>query len=119
MITTWGADSPLLAMVVPDTVATDMRLVGELDLATVRVLTTLIEQQIATGHLDVHINLSDLVFCDLRGLRGLLEGRRRLASAGGRLTLTGPRPLLCRVAVLVGVAAEFGWQVEPAPVPID
>lgn len=74
-----------IAVVVPHTTATDMRLVGELDLATVPVLTTLIEQQIATGHLDVHIDLSDLTFCDVCGLRGLLDGHRRLAAAGGRL----------------------------------
>lgn len=110
-----GADVPLLAVVVPDTTRTDMRLVGELDLATVPVLATLIEQQIATGHLDVHIELSDVAFCDVRGLRGLLDGRRRLVSAGGRLTLTAPRPVLCRVAVLIGVAAELGWLVEPVP----
>jgi len=115
----WGADVPLLAVVVPDTTATDMRLVGELDLATVPVLTTLIEQQIATGHLDVHIDLSELAFCDVRGLRGLLDGHRRLAAAGGQLTLTAPRPLLTRVAVLIGVAAELGWLLEPAPARTD
>lgn len=71
----------------------------------------------ATGHLAVQIDLSDLAYCDVRGLGGLLQGRRRLASAGGRLTLTAAPPLLSRVAVLVGVAAELGWLVDPAPSP--
>lgn len=114
-MSTSPADIPLLAVVVPDTTATDMRLVGELDLATTAILATLIEQQIATGHLDVHLDLSDLAFCDVRGLRGLLDGRRRLAAAGGRLTLTAARPPLSRVAMLLGVAAELGWVVEPTP----
>lgn len=113
--TRWSADVPLLAVVVPDTTRTDMRLVGELDVDTISVFATLIEQQIATGHLDVQVDMSELVFCDVRGLRGLLEGRRRLATAGGRLTLTAPRPLLTRVAGLLGVTAELGWTVEPAP----
>lgn len=111
----WAADLPLLALVVPYATRTDMRLAGELDLATVPVLATLLEQQIATGHLDIRIDLADLAFCDVRGVRGLLDGHRRLASAGGRLTLTGPRPLLCRVSVLAGVAGELGWPVDPAP----
>ncbi len=111
----WAQDVPLLAVVVPDTVATDMRLIGELDLSTIAVLATLIEQQIATGHLDVQIDLSDLAFCDVRCLRGLLEGRLRLAAAGGRLTLAAPRPMLSRVAVVIGVAVALGWKIEPAP----
>lgn len=119
MNTTWGEDVPLLAVVVPDTTATDMRLIGELDLATLNVLSTLIEQQIATGHLDVHIDLSGLVFCDVRGLRGLLEARRRLASARGRLTFTAPRPLLSRLAVLVGAAGDLGWLPEPVLGQVD
>jgi len=64
-----GAAGPLLAIVVPDTVRTDMRLVGELDEATESVLAVLVEQQIATGHLQVHIDLSRLDFCGSAVLR--------------------------------------------------
>lgn len=105
----------MLAVVAADTLATGMRLVGELDLATVAVVDTLVRQQIAAGHLDVQIDLSDLEFCDVRGLRGLMDARRRLAAAGGDLTLTAPRPLLARVAGLLDVATELGWQIAPAP----
>jgi len=102
-----GEIGPLLAVVVPDTVRTDMQLIGELDMATDSVLGTLIEQQIATGHLNVRIDVSELSFCDVRGLRALLQASRRLAEADGQLTLTRPRPLLSRIATLCGIAAEL------------
>ncbi len=107
-----GEIGPLLAVVVPDTVRTDMQLIGELDMATDSVLGTLIEQQIATGHLDVRIDVSELSFCDVRGLRALLQASRRLAEADGQLTLTHPRPLLSRVATLCGIAAELGLPIS-------
>ncbi len=102
-----GEIGPLLAVVVPDTVRTDMQLIGELDMATDSVLGALIEQQIATGHLDVRIDVSELSFCDVRSLRALLQASRRLAEADGQLTLTHLRPLLSRVATVCGIAAEL------------
>ena len=109
---------PLLAVVVPDTVFTEMHLVGELDLATAPILRTLGEQQVATGHLQVRLDLSRLGFCDVAGLRALLGAQHRLAAAGGRLVLLRPAPLLVRLAVLCGWAGELGVQagVEPPAV---
>lgn len=107
---------PLLAVVVPDTVFTEMHLIGELDLATAQIVDTLIEQQVATGHLDVRLDLSQLGFCDLHGLRALLRGQRRLIAAGGRLVLRHPAALLVRLAGLCGWSAELGLAVVlPTP----
>jgi anti-sigma B factor antagonist len=103
-----SAAGPLLAIVVPDTVRTDMRLVGELEDATKSVLAVLIEQQIATGHPHVHIDLSGLEFCDVAGLRALLHASRRLTAAGGQLTLTQPRAILNRTAAICGFSTELG-----------
>ena len=103
-----GDAGPLLAIVVPDTVRTDMRLVGELDEATESVLAILVEQQIATGHLQVHIDLSGLDFCGSAGLRALLHASRRLTAAGGQLTLTHPRAILNRIAAICGFTTELG-----------
>jgi len=95
----------------------DLRLLGELDLATAPVLAHLLEAQIDSGHLEVGLDLAELVFCDLRGLHALLQGRRRLVEVGGRLTLARPRPLLTRIAALTGLAAELGLAVVPVPTP--
>ena len=103
---------PLVAVVVPDTVRTDMHLVGELDFGTAQILHTLIEQQIATGHLEVRLDLADLRFCDVFGLRALLRARRRLAAADGQLVLLRPGPLLVRLATLCGWSAELGMQAN-------
>lgn len=108
----------LLAVVVPDTVHTDIHLIGDLDLLTAQILHTLIEQQIATGHRDVRIDLTDLndlAFCDVSGLRALLGARRRLAALDGRLMLLRAGPRLMKVAALRGYAAELGIQAVPRP----
>lgn len=99
---------PLLAVVVPDTVFTEMHLVGELDVATTPILNTLIEQQIATGHLEVRLDLDKLAFCDVLGLRALLRAHRRLTAAGGQLVLLRPTALLVRLAELCGWSDELG-----------
>lgn len=101
---------PLLAVVVPDTVFTEMHLVGELDLATAQILDTLIEQQIATGHLEVRLDLGKLAFCDVLGLRALLRAHRRLTAAGGRLVLLRPAALLVRIATLCHCSGELGLE---------
>ncbi len=107
---------PLLAVVVPDTVRTEMHLIGELDFATVQILDTLIEQQIATGHLEVRLDLAQLRFCDLAGLRALLGARRGLTASGGQLVLLHPTALLVRLAGLCGWSAELGLHAAvPTP----
>ena len=109
------AAASLLAVVAPDTTYSILALTGELDLSTAPLLARLVEQQIATGHLDVRVDLSELAFCDVRGMRALLAGRRRLAAVGGELTLLHARPVLLRTASLAGFAAELGLSGELAP----
>lgn len=117
---TGGGEFPLLSVLTHVSDHTDstpvtgkgrvnVGLVGELDLATAGVVAVMVEQQIAARQLEVCIDLSELMFCDVRGLRALVQAHRELATAGGRLTLSNPRPLLMRTARLVGVAVELGW----------
>jgi anti-sigma B factor antagonist len=111
---------PLLAVVVPDTAYTDLHLIGELDLETGQILDTLVKQQIATGHLEVRLDLAQLTFCDVYGLRTLLRAKRRLTDAGGQLVLLKPAPLLVRLAGMCGWSAELGlkptWASPPSAV---
>ena len=103
---------PLLAVVVPHARRTDMHLMGELDVHTAPILHTLLEQQIATGHWDVALDLSGLAFCDVRGLHALVRGRRRLDALGGQLVLLRPPPLLVQIAGLCGLLTELGFPVD-------
>ena len=96
----------------PDTVSTEMHLIGELDVATAQVLDTLTDQQIATGPLEVRLDVAELGFCDVVGVRALLRAGRRLSAAGGQLVLLRPAPLLVRVAELCGSSAELGLPAE-------
>lgn len=96
----------------PDTVSTEMHLIGELDVAAAQVLDTLIDQQIATGPLEVRLDVAELGFCDVVGVRALLRAGRRLSAAGGQLVLLRPAPLLVRVAELCGWSAELGLPAE-------
>jgi anti-anti-sigma factor len=105
-----SALGPLLAVVVPDTVFTEMRLIGELDGATAQIVDTLIEQQIATGHLEVRLDLDKLAFCDVLGMRALLRAHRRLTAAGGQLVLLRPPALLVRLAALGNWSGELGLE---------
>ena len=66
----------------------------------------------------MRLELADLRFCDVSGLRALLRARRRLTAAGGQLVLLHPAPLLVRLAALCGWSAELGLPADGAwPLP--
>lgn len=97
----------LLAVVTADGTTSHIRVAGELDIATADLFDGVITRQIAAGHLDVQLDLSELSFCDTSGLRAVLRGSRRLAAAGGQLILHHPTPSLVRVAELAGWASDL------------
>lgn len=106
---------PLVALAA-DRPAVPVRLVGELDLATAPLLESVVSEQVGAYGLDVHLDLSELTFCDVAGVRTLLRCAQRLSAAGGRLTLLAPRPrpLLLRMAEAMDVTAALRW-APPAP----
>lgn len=106
-------------------------LVGELDIASVPVLTGHMEQSEATNRAHLVADVSELGFCDCGGLTALLRIHRRAADAGGWLRLsaaTAGMHRLLRVTNLSqvlqchpGIAEAFaGIPVEVRPVtPVD
>lgn len=102
----------LNATVVPDGTVTRVRLAGDLELSTLAALDPVVDQVLSTEPSTVLLDLSDLTFCDARGLAGLLSVRRRLGAAGLRLTLTGARPPLRRLFEVTHLDRVF--QVEEA-----
>lgn len=75
---------------------TDIHLHGELDVTTAPLLLQAVDHE-AGGGRRIRLDLSALAFCDVVGIDALLDARRRLAAAGGELSLVGVRPFLRRV----------------------
>jgi anti-sigma B factor antagonist len=88
---------------VPGSYGLHLRLVGELDISTARQLrnatAALSERDLANLCLD----LTDLEFIDAIGLRALLATHTLVTAHGGRLVLTGLRPLARRMLRITGL----------------
>jgi anti-anti-sigma factor len=70
--------------------AATVRLIGELDVDTARVVHDALDMLCAAGCHNVTVDLDALSFCDCAGLRAFLAGTALLHDADGRLTLTSP-----------------------------
>jgi anti-sigma B factor antagonist len=81
-----------------------MSLAGELDIATVPQLSDLVDAVGCDGHRWIVLDLTDLTFCDVRGLTALLGAHRSVTSAGGHLTIVGASPLIGRMFALTGLS---------------
>jgi anti-anti-sigma factor len=86
----------------------DVRLDGELDLASVDVVTDAFAGLRDDWPELVVIDLSTLRFVDARGLRAFDHIHGELRAAGGRLVLAMPRPHVARVLAL----AELDLQIS-------
>jgi anti-anti-sigma factor len=85
----------------------DVRLDGELDLATVDLVTDALAGLHDERPELVVIDLSALRFVDARGLRTFHSIHRELRAAGGRLVLAMPSPHVARVLALAELDPEI------------
>lgn len=83
-----------------DTTRAAGSLCGELDLATAPRARAVLDQLRRDGHLDVVLDLSQLEFFSIAGLRMLLRADEEFRAAGGQLTLVNPTPLVRRVLAI-------------------
>jgi anti-anti-sigma factor len=96
----------------------DVRLDGELDLATVDLVTEALACLRDERPELVVIDLSALRFVDAHGLRAVDRIHRELCGAGGRLVLAMPSPHVARVLAVaeldpqISVRSRGGW--DPA-----
>ncbi|MGI8751148.1 MAG: STAS domain-containing protein [Acidimicrobiales bacterium] len=81
-----------------------VRVAGELDLASSPRLQTTIVDLISGPPLHLTIDLTDLAFADLSGLRALDAVGHDVSRAGARFCLIGVKPYLLRIMQV----AEFG-----------
>lgn len=81
---------------------------GDLDLVTADAFRHRLLELIDGGCTRVLLDLSALDFCDSQGLRALVQAADRAEAAGGRVTLSGVRPLLARILYVTHLDRRFG-----------
>jgi anti-anti-sigma factor len=67
---------------------TDVSLIGELDLATSRLLQLTVLEAVRDGCPDIRLDLSEVGFMDMQGVRALAWCDRRASFAAGSLRIT-------------------------------
>lgn len=87
---------------------------GELDRATAL---TLARELLPVEGASIVLDLTDLSFVDVGGLKLILEAARRLRAAGGQLTLANPSPSVRRLLELTAIdqTADVVDEAVPAP----
>ena len=93
----------LTVTVFPDTTVTRVRVVGELDIASAPILLDTIDRLRQAEQDRVVANLSELSFCDARGLAALAALHDRLAEVGTRVSMTGASAQLRRLLAITGL----------------
>ena len=80
---------------------------GELDMSTAAELRAAVAAVLASGSVDVEIDLAGVPFADSAGVRALMMCRDAAEQAGARLRLSHPSPDVHRVLELTG-AMSYG-----------
>jgi len=94
---------PFSATIARDSVVTVVRLSGELDMATEHKVAHVLDEVLAATPEIVRLDLSDVGFCDARGLAALLAAGQRIQMAQRRLELTGVPPPLRRLLAVTAL----------------
>ncbi|WP_405020318.1 STAS domain-containing protein [Kitasatospora sp. NBC_00070] len=81
---------------------TTLTLSGELDIETVPQLDRAVRECLHEGVRVIDLDLTGLVFCDLRGLTGFIDASWCAFAAGGRLRLENPPRVVERLLTLTG-----------------
>ena len=79
-----------------------IRLAGELDRSTCSMATSLLDEAIAIGKPIVVLEMSEVSFIDLSGLRALVEAQVRAGQGGVQLVLRTPSNRVLNMLLLSG-----------------
>jgi anti-anti-sigma factor len=90
----------------------ELSVTGELDMNTVELLTSQLEQYLAGGAQALRLDLTDLGFMDSSGLRLLIDLYERSKQEGWELTIVRPRSESA-VMVLRATGADTALPFEP------
>lgn len=92
-----------------------LRLDGEVDLANVEIVRQSL-RAVAEDGAEVTVDVTDLAFIDVAGLRVVVEGAAELAACDGHLLLVGTSRQLRRILRLCGWDTATGLRIgEPGP----
>lgn len=85
--------------------STSVRIAGDLDYGTTRLLVDTVSDLLTGDKIpeDLHLDFSDLAFCDSAGLSGLVMIHRRTCAAGVRLHLDDRPAQLERILTITGL----------------
>jgi anti-anti-sigma factor len=84
-----------------------IRLAGELDRSTCSMATSLLDEAIAVGQPIVVLEMSEVSFIDLSGLRALVESQDRARQSGAQLVLRTPSNRVLDMLLLSGNESLF------------
>ena len=102
-----GAELAVQIAVEADPRSTTLRLIGELDLATVGVAEKAIADAFAGEPTIVAFDLSDLTFCDSTGLRFFLTSAEEADERGVEMRLMYPTIDMRKILDLTGLRSAF------------
>lgn len=85
----------------------EVRLLGELDMATADRLRDELARLSGDGAVLVTVDLSDLAFIDSTGLSVLISALKRLRQQGGDMALRSPTPGTRKVLEITGLTEVF------------
>lgn len=86
---------------------TVLKLGGELDLYSARLLREVAHGLAAAGDCRIVLDLAGLGFCDAAGLGALVGCQSRIRASGGRLSLAGVSPKIARLFAAARLGAAF------------
>ena len=93
---------------------TCVAVIGELDMSTAAELRAAVAEVLASGSVNVEIDLAGVPFADSAGVRSLMMCRDAAEQAGARLRLSRPSPDVHRVLELTGAVPYARGDGAPA-----
>lgn len=82
-----------------------VKVAGDLDLHTVPALREGLLQATQRTPAVLHVDLTDVAFCDSTGMGVLATAAKRMSTLGGRLVISGAQPMPRRVFDLTGLSS--------------
>lgn len=101
--------------VVPSNNEVALALRGELDFDNHGQLKADLAALEPAGATTVHVDLTELDFCDVTAFRHLVEFAAKVHGEGGRVVVTGARPIIKTMAGVFDAAEELEFSSGPRP----
>ena len=115
----WEGFGLTLTVTKSDELRANVRLAGDLDVASARLLAAALEHELAAGRRYLRLDLSGLSFLDTAGVTALADMHWAFLGRRGTIIIVGIRPRARRLLALTGmdevllVAADLARPVAP------